>query len=110
MAVPSTITKILGALVSLVGSWEPNTSIENDIQDGVMLLGTASSLGAQVGVGQALANDLMKADAFVTDLEAGQIAIGPTVSFNGKKVASFYAYEDSPVLASLMGANAPPTS
>lgn len=108
MSSKATLGTILGAVVNLVTSWQPNDSIENDIQDGIMLLGTASNLGNTLSVSTALANDLTKSEAFLNDLNAGQIAIGPTVSIGGKKVASLYAFEDSPVLAQLMGTNVPP--
>lgn len=96
-----TIITWVTALVNLVTSWRPNTSIESDIQDGIMLLGTASQLGAAPTVTQALINDASKAEAFVADLNNNQVATLPEVMVGGKKVVVFCAYADAPVLQTL---------
>jgi len=69
-----TITTIISALVSIIGTWKTPNNLENDLSDAVHALGTVSQVEPGIPFVGAALKFVNQAQAGVHNLETGQAA------------------------------------
>ena len=82
----NTLQTLVGAALSLIGSWKPNTNIQNDVEDAILTLNAAQNAGISAKpLGGAVFKEISKDAASFENLASGQIAEGFVVgaSFDG---------------------------
>lgn len=82
---PKTISLILTGLVSLISGWSPNTSLMNDIADGILLLNTAHSALPGSPLVNAALKYINQTNAGILNVASGQLAVvgSESISFPG---------------------------
>lgn len=69
-----TIQTILSALVNLISNWKAPTNLQNDIEDGVLLLSSVPQLTQGSVIAGVAKKIVSQAQAGLANLEAGQAA------------------------------------
>lgn len=93
----SPITKIGEAILAVLAAWVPGATIVENVLN---VLGAFTSQAKALGVNVAspLVQDVMKAEASVTAINNGDVAILGVVPFEGKSIAVF-AIDNNSLLA-----------
>lgn len=84
----NTLKIIIDAALTLIAGWQPNTSVQNDVEDAILAMNAAKNAGiALPPLAGAISKYVGNVPANMANLESGQLAeaFSTGASFNGEE-------------------------